>query len=347
MKMNNKENDAQVINDLNSIKAQMSSISPIDYQRLMGEINNLIASNVDISPELVKSLEAMRSVVENHEKNTQALQMSMSMNDSSFEDKQARNSLNEFIENDIRTKELDGHIKEFQGFKLEFYEDLDDNNDLLKKLSEKKDLTKDENDRLNDRSNDEKLSKQWAKTYQIINDIEKCNEYAEKQINAIDQEIQHPHTIEERRKELHTCRAIHCERVASNQELLVNNTGRCIQAREEERNNIHCCVNNGDHDKVKHYVKRHCSDHLTSYKKEGNHKALHNMREMIMKCEATVDLQHHLDDINQHLAQDSRTQEKPYGEHQSTGNLSPDITPSISKVQQTKLPSGFGRGGRA
>jgi len=341
-----KSDNAQAINDLNAIKAQMSSITPIDYARLLGEINNLIASNMNIAPELLRSLESMRSTIENHEQNSRVVQVSNNSNDrATWEDRNSRDSIDGFIDNEIREKELTVHKAEFQNFKEEFRKSLDDTNALLKKVTDGTELTKEERDRLNSPSGAEreKLSAQWKTTYQLQDRTNESIEYNQKQLTSIDKELEHPDTNPARKEQLMKSKTHHLSEVEKHQECLENDIKPCIYAREEQRKHLHCCIHDEKHEQVKHKLKEHCHDHIGHYKKEHckdpNHKALHEMRDMIKKSGFHHDdkeLQRHLADIERHIK--INEPQKVYMQNPSgrSGVLVPDKTPIVHNNPASK-----------
>jgi hypothetical protein len=351
-----KSDNAQAINELNAIKAQMSSINPIDYQRLLGEINNLIASNMNIAPELLRSLESMRSTIENHEQNARTIQVSNNSNDrATWEDRNSRDSVNGFIDNEIREKELMVHKAEFQNFKEEFRQSLDDTNVLLKKVADGTELTKEEQNILNSPSSAEreKLSAQWKTTYQIQDKTNESIEYNQKQLTSIDKELEHPDTHLARKEQLMKSKAHHLSEVEKHQECLENDIKPCIHAREEQRQHLHKCVHDGKHEQVKHCLKAHCHDHIDHYKKEHckdpNHKALHEMRDMIKKSGLHHDdkeLQKHLVDIEKHIK--ANEPQKVYMQNPSgrSGALVPDKTPIVHNTASKDKTISIGAGKR-
>ena len=339
MKLNNQDqsnsDNAQIINDLNNIKSQMNAITPIDYQRLMGEIENLIASNINISSELLHSLESMKSTIENHGQNARTVQISNN-DQATLENKDSKDSLNGFIENEIREKELITHKAEFQGFEKKFKQYLSDDNELLKKLADGLPLTKEEEKQLESSSStkNEELSSYWKTTYQIIDKTLESIEYIEKQLKEIDKELDHPDTNKERSEQLLKSKATYQDGIEKHQDCLKNDMNPCIKARDEERQYLHNCIKNGEHEKVKHHIKAHCHKHIDHYTKEQskdpNHKGLHEMCEIIKKSglhEKDKDCRKHLHDIENHLEISETKQQTVQNSGMRYGLLAPDKTP--------------------
>lgn len=345
-----KADNGQVINDLNAIKAQMGSIAPIDYPRLLAEISNLIASNVNISPELLRTLESMKSTIENNQQNAHTVQISeISNNRAMGENRNARDCLDEFLDNAIREKELITHKAEFYDFKEEFQRTLSNNNALLKKVADGAELTKEEQDRLNYPSSaePEKLTTQWQTTYQIHDKTLESIEYNKKQLTVIDQELARPDNHPLKSERLLKSKAQHLSEIEKHQECLEKDIKPCINARDEERQHLHNCVRNGKHDKVKHHLKAHCHHHITHYKKahckNPDHKALHEMRDMIKKSglhQSDSELKNHLTDIEKHIEVNKHQEAHTHTSYTRSSVLVPDKTPIVRSVASKNKTSG-------
>jgi hypothetical protein len=343
--------NAQVINDLNAIKAQMGSIAPIDYPRLLAEISNLITSNVNISPELLRTLESMKSTIENHQQNAHTIQISEINNNKAMgESDNARDCLNAFLDNEMREKELIAHKAEFNGFKAEFQRTLSNNNSLLKKVADGAELTKEEQDQLNypSQAEHEKLADQWQTTYQIHDKTLESIEYNKKQLKVIDQELTHPDNHPLNSEKLLKSKAHYLSEIEKHQECLEKDIKPCIKARDEEREHLHNCVRKGKHDKVKNHLKAHCHHHIEHYKKEycnnPNHKALHEMRDMIKQYglhQSDSELKDHLMNIEKYIELNNLQKYNSHPFYAKSSTLVPDKTPIVRNKASKNKNSGI------
>ncbi|WPY00818.1 hypothetical protein Trichorick_00706 [Candidatus Trichorickettsia mobilis] len=333
-----KPNDDQafVINEINKIKAEISSLRLADFDRLHNIITNLLAMP-NIPPALrniVSDLSFKIAAQEQQIKDT-------NINQSGLTEEQRHNNadlnkhFDEAFVHEMHEQKIQSLKKEYNSYSADMLQELEHDNKLLEKALSGKELSKNEQAKLTGQhdSADEKAkaeeklatkAKKWEQIYELEEKLTNSLKYKQEKIAQFDKMLATTDLPHEKQKELIRLKIKHQQKIDKHSKTLNAIKTKCAK-RDKELELL--ADPKLDKNIAHHLIKKHHHIHNKRYEREGSinpdHCGLKTLKRLVKEI-----------DIPDNLSKDHQAKELHASKLKSKAQ---NITKTVKHVHSLKL----------